>query len=87
MVRKAWFQENLCVKSSNGLKKRDRPAIVPTKRSKYILPIYCYVLDTYEKEIISQTNLIKMANAFLFLFKSYKNKHKPFKTAKICERT
>ena len=48
MVRKVWFQENICAMSTNGLKKRDRSTIVYTEQSEYFLPIYFYVQDTYE---------------------------------------
>ena len=57
MVWKVWFQENLCAMSPNGLKKRDRLAIVRTERSEYFLPIYFYVQDTYKgNNFPDQTN-------------------------------
>ena len=57
MVWKVWFQENLCVKSPNGLKKRDQSAIVRTEQSEYFLPIYFYVQNRYEgNNFPDQTN-------------------------------
>ena len=57
MVWKVWFQENLCAMRLNGLKKRDRSAIVRTERSEYFHPIYFYVQDTHkDNNFPDQTN-------------------------------